>query len=81
MARVRFIDSSGLAVIIEYLRRASQFGGQFCIGGVSEWLAPIFEVVHLDRAMPIYRDAAEAKRALARNAVPAPSAPLFATAA
>jgi anti-sigma B factor antagonist len=81
MSGVRFIDSSGLAVLIEYLRMAANFGGRFCIAGVGEQLAPIFQVVHLDSAIAIFADTAEAKEALAHDAVPAPSHPLFASAA
>jgi anti-sigma B factor antagonist len=81
MSAVEFIDSTGLAVILEYVRDTSAYDGRFCIGGVSANLRTIFEIVRLDRAIPIYRDAATAKNALISGVIPAVSEPLFASAA
>ena len=81
MSQVEFIDSVGLAAILEYLRDATEANARFCIGGISESLRTIFEVVGLGRVMPIYRDAAKAKSAFLANDVPEPSMQLFATAA
>src|SRR5215217_7882298 len=73
MSAVSFVDSSGLAAILEYLRDATNFGGRFCIGGVGKQLRGIFEIIHLDKVMPVFADALEAKKALACNRVPTPS--------
>jgi anti-sigma B factor antagonist len=81
VSRVEFIDSTGLAAIIDYLRKSNSFGGRFCIGGVGEQLQPIFEIIRLDRAMPIFAEVAKAKQALTYNCVPAVSEPLFKSAA
>lgn len=81
LTRVTFIDSTGLAALIEYLRSSTSFGGRFCIGGVGGELTYIFETVHLDRAMPIFHDVHRAKEALASDCVPSVSAPLFERAA
>ena len=81
LTRVRFIDSTGLGAILEYLREAASFGGRFCIGGAGEQLGCIFEVTNLARVLPIYRHAADAKHALAMNQLPPPSQKLFAAAA
>ena len=81
MTAGEFIDSTGLAVILEYVRDTSAYDGRFCIGGVSENLRTIFEIVRLDRAIPIYHDATAAKNALISGAIPAASEPLFASAA
>jgi hypothetical protein len=48
---------------------------------VGEQLRSTFEVVHLDKAMPIFADSAKAKEALAYNCLPTPSQPLFHAAA
>ena len=80
VSRLSFIDSTGLAAIIEYLRDSTQFGGRFCIGGAGEQLRAIFEVVRLDKAMPIFADSAKAKEALAYNCLPKASKPLFVSA-
>jgi anti-sigma B factor antagonist len=81
VSNVRFIDSSGLSALLEYLRDSQKFGGRFCIGGLSEQLRWTFEIVRLDTVMPIFSDAAEAKAALLADAIPQPSARLFAAAA
>lgn len=81
LTRVRFIDSTGIAAIVEYLREAAGFGGHFCIGGAGQELGWIFEMTNLAQVLTIYRDAAEAKQALATNKVPAPAPQLFAAAA
>ncbi|HEX8280180.1 MAG TPA: STAS domain-containing protein [Chthoniobacterales bacterium] len=78
---VRFIDSTGIAAIVEYLRYSNTFGGRFCIGGLSEVVRTTFEIVRLDKAMPIFADLGKAKEALSYNALPRPSAPVFASAA
>lgn len=78
LAAVEFIDSTGLAVILEYVRDTTVYHGLFCIGGVSENLRTIFEIVRLDRAMPIFRDSTTAKSALLAGRIPAVAEPLFA---
>lgn len=81
MTAVEFIDSTGLAVILEHVRDTTQSDGGFCIGGVSANLQTIFEIVRLDRAIPIFADVAAAKRALNSGIVPRVSEPLFESAA
>ena len=81
MSAVEFIDSTGLAVILEYVRDTTVYHGRFCIGGISENLRTIFEIVRLDRAIPIYADVTTAKNALISGATHAVSEPLFASAA
>jgi anti-sigma B factor antagonist len=77
LSRVSFIDSTGLAVLIEYLRMSTAFDGRFCLGGIGKELGYIFETIRLDRAMPIFRDVARAKEALASDRLPSVSEPLF----
>jgi anti-sigma B factor antagonist len=67
VSRLSFIDSFGVAAIVEYLRDSTQFGGRFCIGGADEQLRSIFELIRLDQAMPIFADNAKAKEALTYN--------------
>lgn len=77
---VDFINSSGLAAILEYLRASADNRCLFCIGGISDRLRPIIEMVRLDRSMPIFAKAADAKRAMIARKVPGVSEPLFAPA-
>ena len=81
MTAVTFVDSTGLAVILEYVRDTKAYDGRFCIGGVSNNLQTIFEIVRLDRAMPIFHDATTARNALSSGLIPEVSEPLFASAA
>jgi anti-sigma B factor antagonist len=81
MSAVEFVDSTALAVILEHVRNTTYVDGHFCIGGVSANLHTIFEIVRLDRAIPIFPDAAAAKHALISGTVPRVSEPLFRSAA
>lgn len=81
LSAVEFIDSTGLAVILEYLRDATAFHGRFCIGGISENVRTIIEIVRLERAMPVFRHVSAAKHALLSGGIPAVSEPVFAAAA
>jgi anti-sigma B factor antagonist len=81
LTEVNFIDSVGIAAILEYLRDATDSGARFCIGGLTPTLRTIFEVVGIGRVMPVYADAGKAKEAFLRNRLPEVSTPLFAAAA
>jgi anti-sigma B factor antagonist len=62
---VTYIDSAGLATLIEYVQRSMEYGGRFAIGGVSERLRTIFDIARLDQVFAIHPTLAEAKAALA----------------
>lgn len=72
---VDYIDSSGLATIIEYFRDASKHAGILCLVGMNPTLKTTFEIVRLDKAIPSFGTLGEAVDALKRGAVlPAPTA-------
>lgn len=77
LRRVSFIDSSGLAAIIEYFRDAGEYGGVLCLTGMSDSLKTIFEIVRLDQVVPIFESTADAKSALAEGRVQPPGEALF----
>lgn len=77
LRRVSFIDSSGLAAIIEYFRDAGEYGGLLCLVGMNDSLKTIFEIVRLDKVIPIFETAAEAKAALAEGSIQPPGEALF----
>ena len=81
LTQVSFVDSTGIAAILEYLRAATNSGARFCIGGVTEHVATVFRIVQLDKSMPIYANASAARDALVHDRLPVPSQPLFASAA
>ena len=54
--RVGYIDSSGLAVLIEYLKDAAKFGGKLALFGLEKKVATLFELVRLDQLFVIADD-------------------------
>ena len=54
--RVGYIDSSGLAVLIEYLKDAAKFGGKLALFGLEKKVATLFELVRLDQLFFIADD-------------------------
>lgn len=61
---VTYVDSSGLATLIEYVRKAHDFGGRFALVNVSERVQTIFDLVRLSEFLSIYPTLADAKAAL-----------------
>jgi anti-sigma B factor antagonist len=61
---VSYVDSSGLATLIEYVRLAQPFGGKFGLAHVSDRVRTIFDLVRLTEFLPIYKTLAEARAAL-----------------
>ena len=77
LGAVSFIDSAGLAAIIEYFRDASTHRGVVCLTGLNETLTTVFEIVRLDKVIPIYASPEEARAALKQGLVQPPRAALF----
>ncbi len=77
LARVTFIDSAGLAAIVEYFRDASRYEGVLCLTGLNEDLRTVFEIVRLDQLLPVFSTNAEAIEALKDGNVHPPGAALF----
>lgn len=61
---VDFIDSSGLATIIEYCRKAHDFGGKYAIFGLRERVRTVFEIVRLNEILPLFETIDQARAAL-----------------
>ena|ERR1051325_6689124 len=61
---VEYIDSSGLATFVEYLRNAQSFGGRIVLVGLSPRVRTIFDLVRLGEILPIAANLAEARAAL-----------------
>jgi len=60
LTEVSYIDSSGLAVLLEAMRSVEFYGGKFYLIGVRDGLQPIFETSRLDQVFRIYPDAGSA---------------------
>jgi anti-sigma B factor antagonist len=56
LSRVSYIDSSGLAVLIEAMQSAEEYGGKFALTGLQENVRSIFEIARLDQVFRIFPD-------------------------
>ncbi len=50
---VEYIDSSGLATLVEYRRDSQKYDGKFCLAGLSTRVRTIFELVRLNEIITI----------------------------
>ncbi len=60
LSKVSYIDSSGLALLIETLQRVQAYGGMFGLFGLRESVSAIFHVACLDQVFRIFPDEAAA---------------------
>jgi anti-sigma B factor antagonist len=54
LSRVTYIDSSGLAVLVEGMQSVEEYGGKFALAGLQESVKSIFETARLDQVFLIY---------------------------
>jgi anti-sigma B factor antagonist len=57
---VTYIDSSGLATMIETLQRINSYGGKFAMFGLRESVRTVFEIARLDQIFRLFADEASA---------------------
>lgn len=60
LSKVTYIDSSGLAALIEGMRAVEAYGGKFYLIGMQKSAEIIFQTSGLDQAFRIFPDAASA---------------------
>lgn len=60
LMNVRFVDSSGLGVIMAALRRIREEGGDMVACNIMKPVKVLFDLVRLDRVMSVYGDRASA---------------------
>jgi anti-sigma B factor antagonist len=77
LSRLSFIDSTGIAALVEYVRDAVSFGGALCLVGLTEPVRSIFTIARLERAFPIFDHRVEATAALHAGRVPLAGTALF----
>lgn len=53
---VTYIDSSGLAVLIDAMQRIQRYGGKLALFGLCEAVRNVFEVARLDQVFRIFSD-------------------------
>ena len=56
LSKVSYIDSSGLAVLIDAMQGVEEYGGTFAIAGMQETVRSIFEIARLDQVFRIFPD-------------------------
>jgi len=61
---VKYIDSSGLATLVEYFKNARAYSGRLAVAGLSNRVRSIFDLVRLNEIFGIYPGVAEAQDAL-----------------
>ena len=60
LSRVDFMDSSGLATLVEAMQLSRRYGGQIKLVGVQQRVRSILEISRLDSIFPIFESEAEA---------------------
>jgi anti-sigma B factor antagonist len=56
LAGVTYIDSSGLALLIEALQRIQSYGGKLALCSIGESVRTIFDIARLDQIFQIFPD-------------------------
>src|SRR5262249_8273747 len=54
LSQVNYIDSSGLAALIEAMQDVEDYGGKFVLAGLQETVRTIFEIARLDQVFQIF---------------------------
>jgi len=60
LSQVNYIDSSGLAVLINGMRDMEDYGGLFILAGVRDEVRPILETAHLENFFLMFPSVDEA---------------------
>jgi anti-sigma B factor antagonist len=64
LSRVTYIDSSGLATLIEAMQQINAYGGHLALFGIHDTVAAIFHIAQLDQVFRIFPDQVAAREAL-----------------
>jgi anti-sigma B factor antagonist len=65
---VKYIDSSGLATLVEYYQKSRSYSGRIALAGMSARVRSVFDLVRLSEIFQIYPTVAEAKAGLGSKA-------------
>ena len=66
--RVTYIDSSGLATLVEVLKRTKTQGGALGLAGMSDKVKSLFEITKLDQLFSIFQSQTDAVNGVKRLA-------------
>jgi anti-anti-sigma factor len=56
LSEVSYIDSAGLAALIQAMQKVEGYGGKFMLSGLQETVRSIFEISRLDQVFQIFPD-------------------------
>ena len=56
LGKVTYLDSSGLAALIDAMQNVQGYGGKFAVAHVQESVQHIFEIARLDQVFQIFPD-------------------------
>lgn len=68
LARVRFIDSTGLGAIFATMKRLDTLGGHFIVCGLTERVRVLFDLVRMGKLVDIYPTRQEAVASFSKDA-------------
>ena len=57
LSAVSYIDSAGLAALIQAMQKVEGYGGKFVLAGLQETVRSVFEISRLDQVFQIFPDA------------------------
>ena len=65
LEQVRYMDSSGVATLIEGFKQSQKYKGKFILAGLRAEVRQVFELTRLDKVFEIYHNEASALESLA----------------
>jgi anti-sigma B factor antagonist len=63
LSNVKYMDSSGVATLVEALQQVGKYGGKLKLVNLREAVKDVFELSRLDKVFDIYQNLDEAKGA------------------
>lgn len=63
---VTYIDSSGLATLVEYFQGSREYSGKIGLAQLSERVKSVFDLVRLSEIFPVHPSVEDAKSALSK---------------
>ena len=72
-SEVGYIDSSGLATLVEYYQQSRSHGGRIALAALNPRVRSIFDLVRLNEIFPIFDTVAVARTELLRTGTAGPS--------
>ena len=64
LCKVKYMDSSGVATLVEALQQVGKYGGRLKLANLRDAVAEVFELSRLDKVFDIYKDFEEAKKSV-----------------